>query len=194
MNVPLPRFPWVFLAVIGCWGMAFADPDSHSVPFPSDTPIESRMDLGLFGLLGSGMTYTVGGQPLRRYKDFKGLIYALRDEEASDWIREAEEAHFTAWMFYVTGAAVGADVALFFKPTTFLNIGWLDRIATGGLVANALWGVGMLFDANAEGRKYNAVQRYNRLIEGKKESALEFNPQVAILQNGPLLLGLNCGF
>lgn len=194
MKAPSRRFLYAFLVGVGFFRPALAGPDSASASFPADTPITSKMNLGLFGFLGGGMNYWIGGKPITRYEDFKGLIYSLRDEEASDLIREAEDAHYTAWMFYVTGTAVGSDVALFYKPATFLGIGWFDRLATGALVADAFWGVGMLFDANAEARKYNAAQRYNRLIEGKKESALEFNPQVAILQNGPLLLGLNCGF
>ena len=43
--------------------------------FPSGRPIDTRMDLGLFGLLGGGLEYSIQGRPIRRYEDFKSVLY-----------------------------------------------------------------------------------------------------------------------
>jgi hypothetical protein len=143
-------------------------------------PFETRMDLGLFGLLDGGMRYSLGGKPISRYEDFKSLIYAKNDTEASDLIREAHEAHFVAWMLYVAGAATGVDIGLSFKPAPVLHIDWFDRIATGVVAGQVFWAVGAIFDTNAEGRKYNAVQRYNQLLRDRNQSFLGFSPQVCL--------------
>lgn len=148
--------------------------------FISGQPIDCHMDLGLFGLLGGGMDYHLQGRPIQRYEDFKSVIYPQRDEEASRLIREAEEAHLTAFLFYFSGIATGLDVALNFRPAPILNVEWFDRTATGLVTAQFFWAAGALFDTNAEARKFNAVERYNHVLQGKKEEAWEWAPpQVA---------------
>jgi len=184
-----PRKALVLFLVLGFAGKAW----SGSGAFPDGQPIDTRMDLGLFGLLGGGMSYSVGGRRVTRYQDFKELIYPLRDEAASGLIRDAEECHFAADILYVTGVGTGADVALFFKPTPFLRVDWFDRIATGVVAAEFFWGVGVLLDTSAEGHKYNAVQRYNQLLSKKDQAFLELKPQLTLTQQGPGL-GLGCRF
>lgn len=83
-----------FLLALGFAGLAWGGSETGS--FPSGQTIDARMDLGFFGLLGGGMNYSVGGQPISRYEDFKNLIYPLRDGEASDLIRESEAYHDAA--------------------------------------------------------------------------------------------------
>ena len=181
-----------FLTAFWLSGAAFAGPDSTS--FPLDQPIESRMDLGLFGVLGGGMNYSVGGKPIRRYEDFQNLIYPLKDTEASDLLREAGELHFAAWMLYVSGAAVGVDVGLSFKPVHLLGVDWFDRIVTGVVASEVPWGIGALLDGSAEGHKFNAVERYNDVIfEKKGRASLDLKPQLTLAQDGPRL-GLGCSF
>lgn len=151
--------------------------------FPADRPIDTRMDLGLFGLLGGGLEYSVQGRPIRRYEDFKSLLYPLRDREASDLLRESESSHTAAWLLYGAGTAVGIDVAISFKPVPLLGVDWLDRTATGLAAAQFFWALGILFDSNAEARKFNAVQRYNHLLR-KDEDLSWLPPQVAIAPGG----------
>lgn len=179
------------LLALGCSGAVFAG--SEAIPFPPNRFFETKMDLGFFGLVGGGMTYSVGGKPISRYEDFKNLIYPLRDEEASSLIRDAEDQHIAAWLLYVTGGAVGVDVALGFKPVPLLGVDWFDRISTGLVATEVFWGLGALLDNAAEGRKYNAVQRYNQLILKKDRAFLELKPQVTLAQEGPRL-GLSCSF
>jgi hypothetical protein len=143
--------------------------------------IDTRMDLGLFGLLGGGMSYSIQGKSISRYEDFKSQIYSMGDLEASNLIREAHEAHLTAWVFYVGGMATGLDVALTFKPTPLLGVDWFDRMATGAVAAQFFWAAGALFDSNAESRKYNAVQRYNHVLQKKQDDAfLDFSPNLCL--------------
>ncbi len=148
-------------------------------------PIETHMDLGLFGLLGGSMEYSVDSKKITRYEDFKFYIYPIRDAEASQLIREAEADHFAAEMFYGSGIVCGLDVALFLNPTPFVHVDWIDRIGTGVFVAQLFVAVGALFDTNGEGRKYNAVQRYNHLALEKKETFLGLTPQVDLGQKSP---------
>ena len=169
------RAPFLLLLVF----LAFQVPVHAQVPepsFPMGKPIDTRMGLGLFGLLGGGMEYSVQGRPISRYEDFKTVIYPVRDRESSDLIRQAEEAHLTAWIFYTGGAALAIDVALNFKPAPFLGVDWIDRAATGFAFGQILMGAGFLFDSNAEARKYNAVQRYNYLVGSRHEAALDLVP------------------
>jgi hypothetical protein len=146
------------------------------MPFPLDQPIESHMNLGFLGLLGGGMDYSIQGHPIQRYEDFKSVIYSQKDAESADMIRSAEETHASAFVLYVAGVAVGIDVALVYKPSTLLGVDWFDRAATGFVGAQIFWAVGALLDSNAEGRKYNAIQRYNHVLQGKKDQAWEWVP------------------
>ena len=135
----------------------------------SAQPIETKMDLGFWGIFGCSMEYSMEGKKISRYEDFKSLLYPLGDKEASSLIREAESDHVAAMVLYGAGLATGLDLALFFKPNPLLNIDWFDRFATGLIAAQIFAGLGGIFDGNAEGRKYNAVQRYNQLAKANKE-------------------------
>jgi hypothetical protein len=156
------------------------------VPVDSPTPqfIETKMDLGLFGLLGGSMEYSLNGKKITHYQDFKNLIYSLHDEEASRFIHDAEEEDFLAWMIDLAGVAAGTDMALFFKPTPFLHDDFIDRIGTGLLVSQFFVATGAIFEINAEGRKYNAVQRYNQLVRAPRQSFLGLHPQLYVENNG----------
>jgi len=170
----------------------FADTDpttGHKTP----SLIETHMDLGFFGLLGGSMEYSLDGKRLESYREFKDLIYPLRDQQASDMIREAEDKNFVAWMFYVGGVATGADLALAYPPVPFLRVDWIDRIASGVVAAEVVVGIGLIFDNSAEGEKYNAVQRYNHLIHGKDKETWQFTPQL-YASGGHLDLGVRTGF
>lgn len=175
------------LLVLGLPLSVMAQADPAATPTPQLVPIRMHMDLGLFGILGSSMNYNLRGEKLNSYDDFKKVIYPLKDEEASEQIRQAEEAHFGAMLLYGTGVLTGIDIALVFQPAPFLHIDWLDRIVTGAVVAQFFIGAGALFDNNAEGHKFNAVQRYNRLIRRETDDRLDFTPRVTWNENGPNL-------
>jgi hypothetical protein len=177
--------PWamLFLALtVPC--LLSAGPSSDPAAFPAFHPIDTRMNLGLFGLLGRGMGYSIGGKPISRYGDFKALIYGQDDPEARDLIHSAQEAHYAAWMLYWSGLAVGADVAIIYKPTPLLNIKWFDRLASGFVATQLFWAVGAIFDSNAETWKFNAVQRYNHLLDKQDGAFLGFTPQVCQVGQG----------
>jgi len=150
-------------------------------------PIETHMGLGLFGILGGSMEYRLNGKRITEDEDFKKLIYPLKDEEASQLIRDTQSNHFAANVFYVTGALCGLDVAVFYKPPIFIGVDWIDRIAIGVVVAQIFTDIGSLFDANADARKYNAVQIYNRKIRKQDEAFLGIQPQVSLASYGPSL-------
>lgn len=193
MNIFLPRFLCLFFFFTGFFNPVLAGSASTSSSFPAGAPIDTKMDLGLFGFLGGGMTYSVGGKPISRNEDFKKLIYPLHDLEASDLIREAEELHLAAWICYVSGGISGLDVALAFKPVPLVGVDWIDRISTGVVASEVLVGLGALLDNSSEGRKYNAVQRYNKVLRKEDQAFLDLKPQLYFAQQGPGL-GLSCDF
>ncbi len=63
------------------------------------------MNLGLFGLVGGGMDYSIEGKPISRMEDFESLIYPIHDVEATDLLREAKDDHL-----------IGLDVLWFGRP------------------------------------------------------------------------------
>ena len=73
--------------------------------------------------------------------------------------------------------AAGVDVALVFKPVPVLNDDFFDRVATGFFTAQILWGMGLIFQTNAESDKFNAVQRYNHRVRGEKSMAWKITPE-----------------
>ena len=159
--------------------LAWAEPNSSVL-----APIETKMNLGFLGVLGGSMEYSLGGERISRYEDFKKLIYPLHDMEASDMIRESETDHFAAMVLYTTGLAAGLDLALVYHPNPLFRVDWLDRIVTGLIGVQVFTGLGSLFDANAEGHKYNAVQRYNQLIREPKSVYLDLTPQLSPSNHG----------
>ena len=165
----------------------FAEREVPESPFTAGSPIETRMDFGVFGLLGGGMRYRVDGRPISRYEDFQCLILPLRDEEATRLLNESQECHFAAWILYVSGGAVGVDVGVSFKPMVLLGVDWFDRIATGLTAAEVFWTVGALLDGSGEARKFNAVQRYNQLLKEKDQAFLELGPRLQWTPGGMIL-------
>ena len=156
-------------------------------------PFETKMELGLFGVLGASMTYTLHGKRVRQYREFKELIYPLRDEEASHLIRQAQEADTLSWVFVAMGIPIGLDIALSFKPVPIFGVDWMDRTLSGLAASQVFIGLGLLFESNAEGLKFNAVQRYNRLIGGREEAAADWGAGV-FASRGHWDLGLGANF
>ncbi len=163
---------------------------AQSITNELHAPIETKADLGFLDVLGGDMQYHLNGQEIIRYQDFKGLIYPLRDPEASQLIRDAEETDLIASLVLVADVALSADIALFYKPTVIFNSDLPDRIITGFLTAQIGLGVFFVVHNMAEARKYNAVQRYNRLLKGlSKESSIELNPRLYASASGLVLGG-----
>jgi len=129
------------------------------------------------------MEYSLGGRRIESYQDFKDLIYPLQDAEASDLIRSAEQADFVSWFIYGGSLAIGIDVALAFNPVPIFNDDGFDRLATGLFVAQVGIGIWSIFSANAEARKFNAVQRYNKVLGKRKTASFELSPQIYAGQN-----------
>jgi len=167
---------------------------AQSIQNNSQAPIETQADLGFMAILGGDMQYHLNGQKIVHYKDFKNLIYPLRDPEASQLIRDAESTDLASWLILATGVALSTDIALFYKPAVIFNSNVPDRI-TMGLVTVQI-GLGFYFIVHniAEGRKYNAVQRYNHLLRSQpEESSIELNPELYASSNG-LVLGEQLSF
>lgn len=141
-------------------------------------PFETKMDLGFLGILGSSMSYTLNGRKITRYKEFKDIIYASGDVEASDLIRQASEADTVSWIFFAIGIPTGLDVCLAFRPVHVFGVDWMDRIISGVAAAEVPIGIGFLFSSNAEGLKYNAVQRYNHLVNVQEKVELDVGPRL----------------
>jgi hypothetical protein len=163
---------------------------AQSIHNDNRTPIETHADLGFMAILGGDMQYHLNGQKIIHYKDFKNLIYPLRDPEASQLIRNAESTDLASWLILTTGVALSADIALFYKPAVIFNANVPDRIMTGLVTVQIGLGVYFIVHNIAEGRKYNAVQRYNHLLVKKpEESSFELNPKIYTSSNGLVLGG-----
>ena len=160
---------------------------------PKNLPIETRMDLGFLGIFGGPTEYSLGGRKLTNYQEFKDLIYPLHDPEASDGICVAEQMDFVSWVVYGGSLVVGLDVALVFKPVPVFNDDGFDRALTGYFVAQVAIGIWGLFNTSAEARKFNAVQRYNKLLVNKKVSEFEVDPLLYANSNG-LNIGMKTSF
>ena len=156
-------------------------------------PIQTKMTMGLFGILGANMEYSYNGKKLENYRDFQNVIYPLGDAESARMIHEAEEAEFVWWMLLVTGVAAGVDVALAYKPVPFLNVDWIDRISTGTVAIQIFLAPGIIIGAIGASDKFNAVQRYNSLVRGEEKKALSFSPRL-VMGHNRLGLGLEMGF
>jgi hypothetical protein len=143
-----------------------------------------------FSLLGTDVEYSLNGEKIEHYRDFKSLIYPLNDPEASKLIRDSEDNDLAWWIFFSAGTVAGLDAALFYKPLPLLNVDFIDRISTGLTIAQFLWGPGMLFGSLAQSQKFNAVQRYNKLVEGEKETSWNVSPRLYV---GAARVGLEVG-
>ncbi|HUO58869.1 MAG TPA: hypothetical protein VMV05_11900 [bacterium] len=155
------------------------------------TPIQTKMTMGLFGILGADMEYSINGKKLENFRDFKAVIYPLGDPEAARMIHESEEAELAFWLFLVGGVAAGVDVALTFKPVPFVNVDWIDRIATGSVAVQISMVPNVIIGAIGSSDKYNAVQRYNSLVRGDSKTSLAPTPQILLCQSHP---GLGLGW
>ncbi len=187
------RFLLSAVLLFSCLSADRASAQTSPLSNPKGLPIETHLNLGFLSLFGGTMEYSLDERKITSYQDFKNLIYPLRDAEASNEIRVAEQMDFVSWVIYGGSLAVGADVALFFKPVPFLNDDGLDRVATGLFVAQLGIGVWSLCNASAEARKFNAVQRYNKVLKNKTSASLELTPEVYAGQNG-MGLGLKTVF
>jgi len=179
-----------FLFLIPVMFPGFLRAQAQALQNDTNTPIETQADLGFLDVLGGDMQYHLNGQRITHYKDFKSLIYPLQDPVASQLIRDAEDTDLVAWLVFTAGLALSTDIALFYKPTVIFNSDVPDRIATGILTAQIGLGIYFVVHNMAEGRKYNAIQRYNHLIQKLPEqSFLELNPKLYACANGLVLGG-----
>jgi hypothetical protein len=186
----LLKIKLIFLFLISFTFLGFSRAQAQAVQNDASSPIETRAVSGFIGLIGGGMEYHLNGQKIDRYQDFKNLIYPLHDPEASNLIRTAEETDFASWMVFATGAAISADAALVYKPTVVFSVDWLDRVTTAFLTFDLALGAFTIVHNIAEGQKFNAVQRYNRVIHDQtRESSLELNPKIYACSNGLVLGG-----
>jgi hypothetical protein len=163
------------------WG-APAPPDRK----PGPRPIEMRMGLSP---LGSSLGYFLDGKDVNHYRDLKAIMGPLEDAPTLKLLREAEDADQWSWGLIVSGAALGVVTALTLEPTKVLGVDVLDRAATGGFWAQFLMVPGALFRFDAEGRKFNAVQRYNALVRKEKLSGMDLHPTLTLSGN---VWGLGC--
>jgi len=187
------RFLLSAIFLLSSLSVNLAHAQSAPLSNPKNLPIETHLNLGFLSLFGGTMEYSLNGRRITSYQDFKHLIYPLGDAEASNEIRVAEQMDFVSWVIYGGSIVVGADVALFFKPVPFVNDDGLNRIATGFFVAQLGIGVWSLCNASAEARKFNAVQRYNKVLRKKTTASFELSPEIYASQNG-MGLGLKTVF
>ncbi|HXL72720.1 MAG TPA: hypothetical protein VN963_03760, partial [bacterium] len=75
-------------------------------------------------------------------------------------------------------------------PPVVFNSDIADRVTEAVVTAQIGFGAFAIIHNIAEGRKFNAVQRYNHLIRKQGgESSLELNPKLYACSNGLVLGG-----
>jgi hypothetical protein len=179
-----------FLFLILYTFLGFTQAKAQSIPNDSHSPIETQADLGFMAILGGDMKYNLNGKKIYRYQDFKSLIYPLRDPETSKLIRNAEATDFISWIILGAGIATSIDVACVYKPPMVFNSDIADRVTEAVVTAQIGFGAFAIVHNIAEGRKFNAVQRYNHLIKKiPEESLFEINPKLYTCSNGMVLGG-----
>jgi hypothetical protein len=179
-----------FLLLISFMLVGYLQAQTQSIQNDSYSTIDTKADLGFMAILGGDMQYSLNGQKLVRYQDFKSLIYPLRDPEASKLIRQAEATDLISWIVLATGISASMDIAIFYKPPVVFNSDIADRVTEAVVTAQIGFGAFAIIHNIAEGRKFNAVQRYNHLIrKQREESSLELNPKLYTCSNGLVLGG-----
>jgi len=181
MNIPL------FLRFLV---LTAAFPHFLQAASPAPAPIEMRMGLGP---LGSSLGYSLRGKDVNHYRTLLEIMGPLGDEATLRLLREAEDADRWSWGLLISGAVLGVVTALAIEPTPVLGWEPLDRAATGAAFAQFLVLPGTLFRFDAEGRKFNAVQRYNSLVRKEKLSSLDLGPRL-MAGRGRWSLGLEGRF
>jgi len=180
---PIPRFLVLTAAFLPFLQTpSFAGPEKGTKP----RPIEMRMGLSP---LGSSIGYSMDGKDINHYRTLREILGPVGDEGALKLLSEAEDADKWSWGLMVSGVVLGFVTALALEPTPVLGWEPLDRAATGAAFAQALVLPGTLFRFDAEGRKFNAVQRYNALVRKEKLSGMELHPTLAL---GGNVWGLGC--
>ena len=136
------------------------------------------------------MQYSLQGQRIFRYQDFKNLIYPLHDSQTSNMIRDAEATDLISWIILSAGISAAVDIAVFYKPPVVFNSDIPDRAVEAIALSQIGLGAFAIVHNIAEGRKFNAVQRYNHLLQEKpKESSIELTPKILASSNGLVLGG-----
>lgn len=174
-----------FLFLISLTFVGYLQAQTQSIQNDSHSIIETRADLGFMAILGGDMGYSLNDQKVVRYQDFKNLIYPLRDPEASNLIRQAEATDLISWLVLATGISASVDIAIFYKPPVVFNSDIADRVTEAIVTSQIGFGAFAIIHNIAEGRKFNAVQRYNHLIRRQhEESSLELKPKLYSCSNG----------
>ncbi len=179
-----------FLCLISYTYLGGLQAQAQSIQNNSHSSIDTKADLGFMAILGGDMEYNLNGQKITRYQDFKTLIYTWRDSEASDLIRQAEATDLVSWIVLATGVSASIDIAIFYKPPVVFNSDVADRVTEAIVTAQIGFGAFAIIHNIAEGRKFNAIQRYNHLMrKQREESSLELNPKIYTCSNGLILGG-----
>ncbi len=179
-----------FLFLISFTFVGHLRAQTASIQNDSHSTIDTKADLGFMAILGGDMEYSLNGQKIVRYQDFKSLIYLLHDPEASNLIRQAEATDLISWIVLATGISASIDIAIFYKPPVVFNSDIADRVTEAIVTAQIGFGAFAIIHNIAEGRKFNAIQRYNHLIrKQREESSIELSPKLYTCSNGLVLGG-----
>jgi hypothetical protein len=179
-----------FLFLISFTFVGHLRAQAQSIQNDSHSTIDTKADLGFMAILGGDMEYSLNGQKIVRYQDFKSLIYSQHDPEASNLIRQAEATDLISWIVLATGISASIDIAIFYKPPVVFNSDIADRVTEAIVTAQIGFGAFAIIHNIAEGRKFNAIQRYNHLIrKQREESSIELSPKLYTCSNGLVLGG-----
>jgi len=113
------------------------------------------------------MTYVMNGENLQTYDDFHEVIDPLKDYEAKRLLDRSQAADDLAKIFKIIGfAAVAGGVAGILTTSKSSDQTNFLLAAVGGELT---FDVGLLFGAESQTTKFNAVQRYNRFAYGREQ-------------------------
>jgi hypothetical protein len=178
-----------FLLISALLGIV-APLQAQSLKNEQNHPIETQADLGFLDIIGGDMKYSLDERPITSYQQFKSLIYPLGDLEASHLIRNAESTDMAAWIVLSAGLATSLDIALVYNPPALFSSDISNRAVEFLATAQISLGLFAIIHNVAEGKKFNAVQRYNRVLRKHvEESSVRFEPKLYSCSNGPVLGG-----
>jgi len=125
------------------------------------SPIQTHWSFG-------GMDYSLAGQKLEDFQDFQDLIQPLQDPEANRLLAQAQDEALIGSLGKLAGSlsAGWGGAHLLFDDSPASHSNHLVFLCAGlGLDLLA-----SLLSDDGQKAKYNAVERYNRLVRGEDNS------------------------
>ncbi len=178
---------WIFIVFLAALGVCRAQDDQDAGdgnPKPAAQPKFQPIEVKTFGWGNHASNgYYYEGMPLTDPRDFERVIHPLNDPQANQLLRTASDEGGWGTGLLVGGIAVEAAGWVDFTVVmTSLASDTGDKGPDLGpslamiLGGTGLWVGGLLLDVNASNDRYNAVNRYNYVVQHGNGLSMIFLP------------------